>query len=361
MQSTRTEFNQLEMSTGVRLSFEIKEPSDKKVNNSQPTDYSTTSTDLESPQRNKALGVSYVNQMKKHEFYAKAIEKIRLFPLLRDIQLQNLPLNYFLYLEFLHMSIRTFTALLIYTLLIMLIYFPLLEFVPSLQEQFPLFVAVAAYLISSGFFLRIFRERQEKKLVENNIMNNIPWSEDHFSLLLEGFPKETTKREIIAYLNDILLQQNNKGSVKHIILLQDYHEYALIKQKIRKIDKELEALRKNTSKEKYKLELLNNKSKLAGLLGQLEVEIIHFQNFKGKALIIFDTILSKVTIQNYFTNRSILGRWTKIRRFYYKDQRLKVSTLPEPQDLVFENIHYSTAYRSFLKILAYCISLGIAG
>jgi len=356
MQPTRQDPNQVEL--GIRSFKKDSENSNENKHNLRSESIMMRNGSVMIDQNLSSISLI----LAKNDAYIEAIDKLRLFPFFGDKDLQNLPLKYYLYLEFLHMSIRVFMGLLGFSVLLYIIYFTLLEAYPKIQTQFYTLLAFVGLFLSSGLFLRIVREKQEKKLVETNVLNNIPFTEDLFSLLVESLPKETTKREISAFFNGILQQENGGGSVKKVILLQDYHEYAQTKKEIRKIDKKLATLKGQDMKtEKAKFQLLNKKSHLAGLLGQLEVEIIHFKCFKGKAIVIFDSIQSKATIAQYFNVTSWLAYWSKDKKYFFKDKRFHLALLPEPQDLIFENIHYSTTYRIILTISLYLLSFGIAG
>ena len=293
----------------------------------------------------------------RRETYTENVNTMNLYSVFRDGNLEKLPLNQFLYLEFLHMSIRVFVALLIFAGLLKEVYAYVTTNVAFMQSVAAQMIATIGYFLSTGLFLRIYREYQERKLVENSILTELPWTEDLFSLLIEGLPRDSTKKEITNFFNNVLQQEGVQGNVKKLIMLQDYHEYAQVKKNIRKLDKQLQSA---GISERTKLKLLTKKSTLAGLLGQLEVEIIHLKCFKGKAIIIFDTIEAKNTICEYYQVSNYFASFSRDRKYFFKEKKFRFSKIPQPEDVIFENLHYSTGYRTFVITMTYILSFIVA-
>lgn len=354
--------NALELTIGFgkgnpnQRSSSALEPNVNNNPNSHEISIFTTEQYLNRSQSSPAL--SRYSQNTRRETYLDNIRTMSLFPIFRDENLQKLPLNQFLYLEFLHMSIRVFVALLIFAGLLKQLHSYITEnaaFMKSLPAQM---ISYIGFYLATGLFLRIYREYQERKLVENDILTELPWTEDLFSLLVEGLPREATKKEITQYFNGVLQQQGVQGHVKKMILLQDYHEYAQVKKNMRKLDKQLQS---SGISERTKLKLLTKKSTLAGLLGQLEVEIIHLKCFKGKAIIIFDTIEAKNTICEYYKVSSFFASFSRNQKYFFKNKKFRISQLPEPEDVIFENLHSSIGFRNLSISLNYILSFIVAG
>ena len=155
------------------------------------------------------------------------------------------------------------------------------------------------FTILIGVVVRMLIKKEENMLVEYSILNNLPWTEDMFSLLIDGISNRAKKEEIIFYFRGILNSLDVTGDIKDLIFIQDYSQHAHIKQAIRHLDEQL--MKKDPKEFKASgVKLLNRKSQLAGLLGQSEAKIINFELFKGKAIIIFNNIQAKMAVLQYY-------------------------------------------------------------
>ena len=185
------------------------------------------------------------------------------------------------------------------------------------------------------------------------------WTEDLFSVLVEGLPLNVTKDEIRDHFNTILTEMKVHGVVRNIIPIQDYSEYNKLKNKILKLETEISKMSEDNFVKKSKKEvLIKQKEFLTSVLEKSARQILNYERFEGKAIVIFDFIEAKGTLERYF-DINILKRIIVFcfrgyfKNYYLRGHRLYVSTLPEPQDLNFENLHYSIINRAFRAMAAY--------
>lgn len=284
-------------------------------------------------------------------------------PFLQDSDLSDAPVNYFLYLGFFHMGIRIFFVLLAFSIFCNVGYIIAAKYYPSLYSEDTLVFMYALFILCAAFLLRFTRGREEKKLMNHPALLSLPWTQDLFSLLVEGLPTNVTKREVAVYFNKILASKNVSGSVKNVLLLQDYYEHTQIKAEIKQLDIEYAGLKnKGPEREQDEIQILARKSQLVGLLGQLEAKIINLECFRGKAIVIFDTIQTREIINSHFSIFFLLQPFSRCfpkidKKCYYKTNKLTITQPPEPQDLIFENLYYPRKNRVFFRILAYIASI----
>lgn len=284
-------------------------------------------------------------------------------PFLQDPDISNGPVNYFLYLGFFHMSIRIFFILLAFSIFCNVGYLIAGKYYPSLYSDDTMVFMYSLFVICAAFLLRFVRGREERKLIDHPALLSLPWTQDLFSLLIEGLPADVTKREVAVYFNKILASKNVSGSVKNVLLLQDYYEHTQIKEEIKKLDIQFAGLKnKGSDREQAEIQILSRKSQLVGLLGQLEAKIINLECFRGKAIVIFDSIQTREIINSHFSVFFLLQPFSRCfpkidKRCYYKTSKLVITLPPEPQDLIFENLYYPKKNRVFLRVLAYIASI----
>ena len=288
----------------------------------------------------------------------EVLRGVTLFPIFGDQELANVSVNYFLYLEFFHMAIRIFLALLAFSSIV----WGLLAIYKWQYPQDSVQADIAGFgllIIFGGIVLRIVRLYEEKRIKDHDILTHYQWTEDLFSLRVKGISKLTTIQELTVYFNRLLFNKGVKGTVRYVVLTQDYHQYSRVKMDIKQIT---EKLTKPNINPKVKETLEAKKLELETLLPQLQRKIINFEYFKGKAIIIFDSIEAKVAVQQFF-NVCWLSRplmWcfvSPFQKYYLNGQMLQVSEATEPLDLIFENLHYPRSKRFLRKVLAYTASM----
>lgn len=297
--------------------------------------------------------------MKKRE---KTLKELSLFPIFGDKELAKFSVNYFLYLEFFHMGIRMFFALLIFSGLSYLAYLIVAEYNMTYASTQLSVIAYGAFIIAAGLVLRIVRLVEEKRVIDNNIFQELQWTEDLFSVRVRNLPKDTSLPDLKQYFEDLLFYKNVKGCVKEIILLQDFYKYTKVKKALAKADEKL----KNSDKMRLdtKTKLTVKKEALESRLVLLESELLRSECFKGKAIVIFGTIEAKYTIYNFFKTSWITAPFRHCcpcfsRKHYFKGNLLEVQEAIEPHDVIFENIHFPRVKRGIRKTIAYAISIAV--
>ena len=288
----------------------------------------------------------------------EVLRDLKLFPIFGDQELANVSVNYFLYLEFFHMAIRIFIALLAFSGVIWIILAVYKLQYPKHSTQADI-IGFGALVVLGGIVLRVVRLYEEKRIKDHDILTHYQWTEDLFSLRVKGISKTTTIQELTVFFNKLLFNTGIKGNVRYVVLLQDYHQYNKLSTEVKVITEKLAKPNIN-AKAKESLEI--KKLQLERLLPQLKMKIINFQYFKGKAIIVFDSIEAKVAVQQYF-NVCWLSRplmWCFVgpfQKLYLNGERLKVTEATEPRGLIFENLHYPRSKRFIRKLLVYTVSM----
>ena len=281
----------------------------------------------------------------------ESLRSIKLFPVFGDDNLAKISLNYFLYLEFFHMAIRMFFFVFAAAFIIQFYYEWVGDIVFEKKEEYLLYCAALGVFCT--FLLRISLHFQDKRLLEHSFLYEFQWSEEQFSILAEGIPLSATRKDVKDYFNSLIETQSFSGRVIDVIFLQDYYIYDQVKKNLAIISKKLKINQTSS--------LLKKEERLKTKLSQIEQDLLAFKNFKGKAIIIFDTVQTQNSIFNHLKTG-----WCKslflmcfpscFKTYHLNRNRISVQELPEPQSLIFANLHYSTANKAFKTVLAYIMS-----
>lgn len=294
------------------------------------------------------------------------LRSLNVFPIFGDKKLAEVSVNYYLYLEFFHIAIRLFFQILIFSIIAYILYYITDLLAPKEYEVHINLLFNGLYGVLAVFSLRFWRTKEVNRLLQVDMLYDSQWSEDAFSVLVEGLPLDTTKDEVMAYFNNVLFLQSEQKAVVDVIFLHDYKEYMSLKKEQENEREELEELDKKggllTQKEKEKQSsLLKSISEREIKINGLIKEIRDFQHFKGKVIVILATIQTQAEILRFFSpsflqSLQITLNKEKFSHYYLRSHRILVKEIAEPHDLLYENLHYSSCSRFFRTILAYFIS-----
>ncbi len=304
----------------------------------------------QAPSQDDSLLIIDAIAQRKDTFYlsslTNSLREIPLFPIFGDLRLAKISVNYFLYLEFFHGIIRIFG----YTFLFYVLTFPLSWIIPKIvpdeyAAEAKIDIEIFIIMISL-IMLRILPRRELKRIVEEKVLYESQWSEDMFSVLVEGLPLDVTKEEISYYFKSLLSQEYDSSRLVDIIYLHDYVKYVPIKKKLEKARKKLKKQNEKGIDSKKTEKLTKEIDKLETQLNQMNQEISQMKHFRGKVIVIFESIASQneiVQLFRYGRIKSLLISCFKscYKQYYLRNNRIAVKTLPEPRDLQFENLHYS--------------------
>ena len=292
-----------------------------------------------------------------------ALKNQRIFPVFSNHGLAKLSVNYFLYFEFYYMAIRMLIGTFLLSVIIYIVQLITLHSVSDSDALGAKTVLFFITFVSLGVLLAYLRLIEEKRLLGSPILYDYQWSENLFSLLVEGLPKDVTEEEVINYFTAILAEKNANCGVKAVVLLQDCQSYQKLKQRLAVLDNKIKKLSsKGSTKESNLTSLKREKEELKTQIDKLQAEFDNARHFKGKAIVIFENIGAKITIIEHF-NINIFKRigvfcFRSIYKNYYLcSNRITIDTLPEPENLIFENLHYSWLSKTVRFLIAYSLSL----
>ena len=179
-----------------------------------------------------------------------------------------------------------------------------------------------------------------------------------FSVLVEKIPLDSSPEQLRYFFNQILIKENVQGRVKDIIFLQDYYQYKDVQNKLEEVNKKL--THQGLSRDKERV-LFFNKLLLEDQFKELQRQISKQRLFKGKAIVIFDTIQAKVFIYKLFAWKlwkAVAYRYfgLVLNKCYFKGKLLSVKEAKEPQDLILQNIYYPTIKKFIREVIVYSAS-----
>ena len=313
--------------------------------------------------------VYHVKNQEENCKLAQKVREIQLFPIFEDDQLARSSINYFLYLEFYHIAIRLFFLILMFSIIIYKLFLLRIEFgsAVNIDRASVIFYAVGGVTLT--FLLKYYLKREERRLLDQEALYNFQWSEDLFSLLLTNIPKECTKLEIQQYLQDILQknQASANATVRDIIFVHDYYEFTRLSKSLKSSHDKLIALQTQPSNQKIVQERRSLQQKIISLTNKLDTlqkEIQDFRHFRGKAIVIFNTIEAKALITQHFSTGKLKALLIILFKkyfssYYLKGQRISSKEIPEPHNLLIENLHYPLRKRIWRTPLAYFASSAV--
>lgn len=181
----------------------------------------------------------------ENEALLQKIRDMKLFPIFEDHELAKSSINYFLYLEFYHIAIKLFFQILIFSIIVYVSYFLAVVIYPPIDTGFTRVIAYTIGGVTATFIMKYSLRREDKRLLNHNVLYNFQWSEDLFSLLLTNIPKQCTKLEIRQYLQDILQKKDasSNATVREIIFVHDYYRFTKLSKRLKKHHDKLTALK----------------------------------------------------------------------------------------------------------------------
>ena len=297
----------------------------------------------------------------EEETKMSALRSHSIFPIFNNAELAKLSPNYFLYFQFYHMAIWMLVGVLLFSLLACLVYYSVMYNVSDEDTPKTEAALYCVYIIMVSLVLSKLKALEVKRILKHPLLYDHQWTEDLFSLLVEGLPLDTTKEEISRYFNSLVVGKDISHVVQDIILLQDYRLYVKLKKKIKALDVKIDIAKNKEDNEKQRELLLQNRETMVIQLDTLKDELAQFMHFKGKAIVIFRFIGAKEVIKNYFAmsvfrNLAVSLFRSRYPNYYLRKCRVEVRTIPEPETIIFENLHFSKLQRRFRRVIAYLLS-----
>ena len=95
-------------------------------------------------------------------------------------------------------------------------------------------------------------------------------------------------------------------------------------------------------------------------LRPLRTQLLNYKNFRGRVILVFNFIEARTVIEKLFDvtwgKRFIISVFKRyFKDYYFRGHRMEIRVLPEPQDLIFDNLHYSKINRRIRAVLAYSL------
>ena len=176
------------------------------------------------------------------ELHIEILKSQNIFPIFKNNALAKFSVNYFFYFEFYRMAIRMLFGTLLFLVICETTIYMIVRFISS--DQALGFNTLLFFLFSTGAGLvfTLLRHLEEKRLLDNPVVYEHQWTEDLFSLLVEGLPRDITNEEIIEHFNTFLTKKHIVGRVQSVIMLQDYSSYNRLKQALLALDAKINKL-----------------------------------------------------------------------------------------------------------------------
>ena len=260
----------------------------------------------------------------------------KIFPLFENTELAKLSVNYFLYFEFYHMAIRMLTGTLLISLAGYIAYFIGICLAPEGYESEIQPMLAFFFIGFTSTLIIITRYLEINRLSKSPILYEYQWTEDLFSLLVKGLPKDATKDDVINYFNMLLDEYQVSERVKDVIMLQDYKLYMQLKRKLADINKKMIKLnRRGEGKEEKKEALAQQKMNIKAQMHTLMDELVEYSHFNGRAVVIFECIQAKEVVKMHlktpmFQKIIISCFKNHYKNYYLRGSRIEVKSAPGP-------------------------------
>ena len=364
----------MNINTGKNLQNSLLQSNTDTRNCPTHQDHGVTKRSIHTSESNSSIH-SDGSPSKIHLKEKELVKKLTIFPLFGDPTLAKLSLNYYLYFEFYRSAIRLLIPPLLFSALIYFLFFwaPSKEVLDSYKNGSVAFLnfyrmeideetgtaeidgsqtfVVAFFGIISNFLFVYFWTREKTRMLHIDFLYDNQWSEDLFSLLVEGLPINITQEEVKNHFSMIISNQEIGGHIQDVILLQDCY-------KLDEAQKKLKMLKKRTTTTASEIQIVEEE------IRSRKEELIQKKNHQGKAIVVFDTMKTRKKVAKYLTVRwyelpLLLFSKNSLQKCYFKEQRLTVRETPEPNDMYFENIHFPKVQGYIRMILAEGLGLGI--
>lgn len=334
-----------------------------------------------------------------HPVHKKSLkDKIRLLPVFEDYTFATFSVNYWLYIEFYHMAVK-----IMWRLLALVVFLNLLDvffmgmviddinsnlsdaqfdtfcdqfsqynqtttdnctsFLENMSPYMNEFIQRnlrTLYAMGTSIVALIFivcmRRQEENRIINNPMLYNFNWTQDLFSVLLEEIPLNTTEEELKAYLEEHDSIRMINGKVKEIIMVQDISKCLELEKKIKRLEKIVPSnkfLQRKQQEHMERLKVAYNKEKDSLPLHD------------GRAIVVFDSIRTKTLVLKVFADNC----WDFFRtcsrdqnKYINLDEAIiTAKQLPEPEDLVYENLCYPLSKTIIRLFIVYFIGLLVIG
>jgi len=260
-------------------------------------------------------------------------EKLKLWPLFDGTELSKYSLTFHYYYKLYGVLFKLMGIL----MLITLSHFILTDII--LDDDTTSFWITVGYSIVSLGIIRIFKNSQENKILEDPSLQQEDWTQHKFAVFIQGIDPTATKEEIKRFLEEKIQTSGYQDKVHEIMFLQDCRKYKELVQKLRNLEYEKQ------KKKRAEAYLMEAADKIQALYDEYMADIDNFKYYKGNIIVLFETIRGKLIIENYFN----IGYFRKFlyflfsgccgKRYRFKKSIPKVTVAYEPTDIIFENLH----------------------
>ena len=357
--STETELTTSDSTLKISLTTSEIVPQ-QQYNHSQDN---TEDTEEDQPYRRASyvLNPSYTKKaITEKDLQLSNLRKTKLFPLFEDTEVAKSSINYFLYLEFYNVAINLFIRVFLFSCLAYGIYY----LIKKIYYGTPSATFTAVYYSITGIFvtfiLRFFQRREDERIFNHQFLYEFQWSEDLFSLLIQNIPKDCTKYQIGQFFSSLFSQKVIYGGIVDVIFVQDYLRFSQIYKQTKSLKSQLASYSAEDTSQK-KLDLLQKLKTLQSELSSLKQDIADFKLFKGKAIVVFNSIQAKNTVIKHLSPpwyKSLLISLCSccFKSYYLGGNRISFKEIPEPEILLLENLHYPLVKRIIRTPFAYFVS-----
>ena len=275
------------------------------------------------------------------------LRKVKLFPIFNDENLAKVSINYWLYLEIFNICIKLlFPLLIVISIVHGAFYFlqPDVNVTKHAPAQIGLFITIMC--------LAVFQwVRQEKAALSHRYIKQYQWTENLFSFVIDNIPVKSTKEEVKKMFDGLPSMKIAKGSIKEVILIKEFSSYAKLRRKHKDLAEKIDnaTTKKDLIKRSKKMEALEKK------LFNVETKIHDSDSHKGAAIVTFNSMFIRKLILNRLSPSVVrtidryLGMLSGKKQL---DERfIDAVEVPEPQDLIIDNISYSKLLKDFRRLL----------
>jgi len=212
------------------------------------------------------------------------------------------------------------------------------------------------YSVVTTIIVRLCTMSEEKRVMEERSHQGEDWTENKFSLLVENLPIAATKEEIKEFFESKIRQKGCEDKIREVMFIQDSSVYVKLEKKLRKLTYE--------SKKNFiqSSELMSEISEIQAQMDAMLRSVQDFQQYRGTAIVIFETLRGKILIEDFFK----MGKYQRLmyssipksfgKEYKLEDHVLRVKEAPEPTDIIFEKIYVKKSQIYLRRILAYALA-----
>jgi len=295
-----------------------------------------------------------------------SLKNLKPYPVFGDKEMAKISINYYLYLEFFHVAIRMFGEVFIFSAVAFAFYLLIYAFasedtIKDVKLCYNLFNGVIAV-----FLLKRARNKQETRILNEEMLYNFQWSEDLFSVLVEGLPLDVNQDEVNFFFKSIFAKEAQVCRVVDVMFIHNYRELVPLKNKLAQALLKQQKFQTDGERDLSKVVKLNQEIEiLEEKIAKYTEEITQGKHFGGKAIVIFETVENQNQVVRFFTYgwiKSLLIfslRSCCFQQHYLRGHRIRVQQVAEPRDMLFENLHCSSFENAIRNIISYSFSTSI--